>query len=777
MHQLLSLRPGASGKLDDSPSFAHKWRFDSLQEMLLDPEKALAQVPLSERYNLYFTPNHSNPNKKREFESGEYLYFDIDKGVDLTRVDKYQEALCDVLKLPVDAVACVCSGNGLHFYIHMERPFTSPLVFKELRMHYKAVAAQIDARLAKENLPGECDTSVFDRARLMRMPGSLNKKPDKETKACFVVQPRMQKFLIDLPAMSRIPKVKAADALHPEHMKKLRFVDNRAIFENCGFMRHCRDFPQDVTEPQWYAMLSISTRMNDGAKLSHELSKGHAHYSERDTEQKISQAIEASPPRKCKSIAQNFEGCSKCPLYQKIESPITIVSEDAIPTENTGFHEISYNAEGVPTRPKPCYKDLRKFFERKFPFVTHSKICWTWNGTHYDVMRRNDIRQFAQDHFNPFATIGMSTEFEDLIITRSNGVDPETWAAATQRKINFSNGVLDLETLELLPHSPGVGFKYCLPYDYDPEAKAPLFEKFMHEITLGSENLTKTLMEFGGYSLSGDDCSAAKALFLVGEGANGKSTFVRILKALAGDGNYQTISLKDLGSMERRYGLDGALFNVAEETPDRVIESNEFKNLVDGGEIKIRRLYADDYSIKNRAKFIFTCNRLPPAYDYSHGFWRRLLIAPFKADFTGRENMDLVNDLLLELPGIFNMMIAGYERFLQQRKRFTASVESQEALDDYRLDNDPVLQWQTSCLEVSMQGTEKFTTQHSSIKALYKSFKQYCDEFAPKREMDVRFFGKRLRVAFKDYDLRYKRDGNSRDRVLLGIRIKSETEF
>lgn len=777
--QITGLRPKPGTTLEQGDfedySIFDKYKLEaaSIADILDNPKTILDKIPASEHWNLYFTVANCGV-KKREFVSQDVIAFDLD-GIDNSEHEKYIEVVCKTLAIKPEQTGIVASGNGLHFYVGLQIPIVSKDFFKQNKHHYKALLSTLELALKEANLPiGKCDPAIFDARRILRMPGTINKKPGRADRECKVINAQIIAVPFDLTLASGVPSVSKDEAIPKDFLKKYPKTDNAAIMSGCDFMKFVKQEPGQVTEPQWYAALSIAARMQDGVKLAHELSAGHKGYSFEKTEAKIDHALNASPPRKCSSINQLWGQCRGCPNFEKIESPIMLRSEDAIPTQGTGFHIISTTDKGV-MKYTPCYKDLREFFERQNKYVAHSKICWVYNGKHYEAFERALLQNFAQTHFDPYAMTKMTQEFENLVM-RTNPVDPQLWDLTTKRKINFQNGVLHLDRMDFLPHSPEYGFKYCLPYEYDPYAKAPVFEKYLIEAMGGDESLTEILKEFGGYALSGDDCKGAKALFLEGEGANGKSTFVKVLKALAGKDNYQTISLRDFSHMERRHGLDGALFNIAEETPDKVADSNDFKNLVDGGELKVRKLFSDDYTIENRAKLIFTCNSLPASFDTSLGYRRRLLIVPFDQNFKDPtkwvEDKNIDDKLYAELPGIFNVMLAAYQRFVKNNKNFTASKRAEKELTEYVESNDPVLQWLEEYMEVLPPAHEQFKDAKHSITELYINFSNYCKEHGHKPH-NSRALGKRLRTIFKDD--RFTRTEHARH--MHGIRMLEVNKY
>ena len=104
--------------------------------------------------------------------------------------------------------------------------------------------------------------------------------------------------------------------------------------------------------------------------------------------------------------------------------------------------------------------------------------------------------------------------------------------------VNVPNGMVAWKTGDLLPHSPDYRSTVQLPVEYDPDARCPLFEKFVAEV-LPKDLYEQTddgpgfIWELIGYTLySGNPLHVAVLLY--GKGRNGKGTLIRVLKAAAG---------------------------------------------------------------------------------------------------------------------------------------------------------------------------------------------------------------------------------------------------
>lgn len=200
-----------------------------------------------------------------------------------------------------------------------------------------------------------------------------------------------------------------------------------------------------------------------------------------------------------------------------------------------------------------------------------------------------------------------------------------------------------------------------------------------------------------------------KAMILKGEGANGKSVLLEIIKAMIGKGAYSILSLKQLNDVESRAQLIGAIANISDETPkDSLFEAEEFKKLVSGGEFEYRILYKGKGMARNKAKFIFSSNHDLHITDKSSGVLRRLMIVPMEANFdpklgpvTREPDPFIIDKLKAELPGIFNMCIKAYIK-AKERRYFTISQVSQETLDEASEGSNPVRAYLSETVNMDM---------------------------------------------------------------------------
>lgn len=745
MLQILGLRTFVNEKGEEKKydAFHDKnWRAESLAKLFKELDKHIEEIPESDRWNLFYTVANCSDGK-RDFKSQDVMAFDVD-GIDKKHVDAIIAVTCQALEVQPSTIGIVDSGNGLHFLVGLKTTIRDARYFKENRHHYKATCARLDAALDRAGLKGKFDTTVFDARRILRLPRTENRKPGREKVMAAIISDKIKPLAFDITEASGLPKVDATEQISKDFFKKYPNTDTTAIMSGCDFLKAAKENPADIDEPQWYAALSITARLEKGDELSHEISRGHPNYSEDETAQKIDQAVNASGPRTCENINAIWGKCKDCPHFGKVKSPIMIVGEGHIRTENTGFHDVFFGKHGEVVKAIPNYDDLRRFFERMHPYkgLDESKSVVVWNGKYYKAMGELALKEFAQQHFVPLADNKKVGEFYGLV-SRSNLTPMEWFEDTTVGKINFNNGVLDLESGVLSPHHPDVGFRYVLPYDYNPEAAAPVFMRMLYRVACGDKEIMQLLLEWIGYCLSGEPPWIQKAIVWVGGGANGKSTLVNALKFVAGRENYAAVNFDYLNKGEyNRTLLDKKLFNVSEETPTKsMMDDSLFKTLVAGGEVQARSPFEKPYFFRNAAKLTFLCNELPFTTDNTFGFYRRLILVPFLATFTKNDadyDPHIEAKLKLELAGIFNLAMAAYKE-VKARGGFITPKASEDLLEEYRDDSDIVRTWfKDKVLETGKK--EDFTP----TAAMYEHFTIFSRACGIKSVPTMQAFSKRF---------------------------------
>ncbi len=225
----------------------------------------------------------------------------------------------------------VNSGHGLHTYWL----FPELWVFQNAEEHQKGKAL-VQAfqgqliRLAKQH--GWTRDNTSDLARVLRVPGTMNYKLEpipvsiiEQDYARRYTLAEFEEWVTDSIEPQAKPKGTTVKA-STEEEHDWPPADPVPIVEGCAWIRHCQEDVKTLAEPEWYAMLSIVGRCENGAALAQEWSAPYPNYSVEETETKLQQALTQGGPRTCQNIQEMTGGdyCEECQYSKAITSPIVL---------------------------------------------------------------------------------------------------------------------------------------------------------------------------------------------------------------------------------------------------------------------------------------------------------------------------------------------------------------------------------------------------------------------------------------------------------------------
>lgn len=315
--------------------------------------------------------------------------------------------------------------------------------------------------------------------------------------------------------------------------------------------------------------------------------------------------------------------------------------------------------------------------------------------------------------------------------------------------LGVTNGVVDLRTGIIRPGQPEDRLTMRVPVEYNDKAECPRWEQFLHQVFKCDAELIGFVQRAIGYSLTGSVLE--QVLFLCyGNGSNGKSVFLNLLRLLAGD-YAQNIPFTVL-EQQQRPTLTNDLAAMAGKRLVTSSETNEstrlnearIKALTGGDPITARFLYSESFTYEPVAKFWLAVNHLPQVRDDSYGFWRRVRVLPFKEQFKGKDaDKELFFKLKEELPGILNWAIKGTLNW--QLVGLAAPSAVMTATDAYKRDNDELDGFFSDrCLMVDGSRVEPGH--------LFAEYQRWAQEqgILERHRLGSRSFGNRIREQFGD---------------------------
>ena len=299
----------------------------------------------------------------------------------------------------------------------------------------------------------------------------------------------------------------------------------------------------------------------------------------------------------------------------------------------------------------------------------------------------------------------------------------EEMQVADARYIAFANGVYDMTTERLMPFSPELVVTNRIPWDYDEKAYDETMDRTLDKLACHDAKIRSLLEECIGYCMYRRN-ELSKFFILTGGGANGKSTFLDIVKDVLGQENITSLDINDLDERFSVGLMAGALANIGDDISDEFMQGKSIallKKIVSGNQVKGEFKGRDAFFFNPYVKLLFSANDLPRTKDKTGAVLRRMVIIPFNAHFSKddpdydpyivyrlrtREAMQYL--VQLGLDGLFNVLSGN---------GFTESQKVEEAIQEYEEENNPIIGF---LKDAEVEG--RFT------KDVYMEYQVYCTE-------------------------------------------------
>lgn len=346
---------------------------------------------------------------------------------------------------------------------------------------------------------------------------------------------------------------------------------------------------------------------------------------------------------------------------------------------------------------------------------THRGDYFRWDGTHYLEITRDDVhaRAYAfvehavyvhpEKGSQPFApTQRKMADVLDALraITHvENRPEAPLWIDARADPcvtdiIALANGLLDVKTRILHPHTPLFFNHHALPFAFDPKATAASrWLRFLQDLWPDDDEAIASLQEVIGYLLTADT-RQQKAFMLVGPKRGGKGTLGRVITGLLGPHH---VAAPTLASLATNFGLSPLIGKPLALISDaRLSTRADSKVVVErllsvSGEdsLTIDRKYRDPWTGRLPTRFLILSNELPRLPDASGALASRFVLFVLQKSFYGDENPRLTDELLTEAPAIFNWALEGLDRLLQ-RGYFVNPASGAEAIQQMEDLSSPI---------------------------------------------------------------------------------------
>lgn len=399
------------------------------------------------------------------------------------------------------------------------------------------------------------------------------------------------------------------------------------------------------------------------------------------------------------------------------------------------------------------HNELAKYLLSLHDIVYNNGDLYIYEAGFYQTLNENRIYQMVHREY-PNSTSHQRAEVLASIKAQLFTQEPNP---PHQWVINCSNGRLDVRSGELYPHSPDHFDFQQIPTIFDGAAKDDLLDRTLDKLfpTQGALDLFE---EMAGYCLI-KSLPFRCAFYMVGDGANGKSTILRLLMTMLGDQNCSMLAPEQIttdGFMLAE--LENKLANIGDDIGSYDIrDSATFKKACTGEPMIANRKYRDPFTLESYATLIFAANEMPNTRDTSYGSDSRRVILPLDARFTADdpEFDPFIADKLTRphvMSALLNRALTGAQRLLK-RNQFTMPAEVLEAEKKYRSESSYIGQWLSD-----MMYTDK-DLEGRTVVDVRQEFLQWCADNKVRKTPSVPQIGRQIvrllpnlstRIAYQD---------------------------
>lgn len=356
--------------------------------------------------------------------------------------------------------------------------------------------------------------------------------------------------------------------------------------------------------------------------------------------------------------------------------------------------------------------------------------------------------------------------FRSLVSTNVDDFD------ANPDLLNCANGVVDLRTGNLWPHSPDQRFTYCLRVPYEPEADYGLWTDFLYSVLSHPEQLMDYLQMAVGYSITGHT-SEECLWYIHGPSRSGKGTFTETLLALLGGPLSTEV---DFNTFTAKRDGDTQNFDLAPLRPTRFVvtsESNRYEQL---NTAKIKQLTGGNYircAFKHRDLFTYrpqfaawlVSNQPVNADVDDDALWYRVKVLQFPNSHIGNEDKTLKQRMLHpnNLAGVLRWIVEGSIAWYAAPFGLNHPAIIDETTKAHRGDLDMLQLWIEECCTAS-PGT------WATHENLYRSYQDWAklNGVEPKK---ARSFTTGLKAKGYLPDIKYIPATGKMTRIIAGISV------
>lgn len=349
--------------------------------------------------------------------------------------------------------------------------------------------------------------------------------------------------------------------------------------------------------------------------------------------------------------------------------------------------------------------------------------------------------------------------------------------------VPFSNGVYDLLENKFRKTAKEDYVNLTVNFDYNAKVHNKEVYDFIEKI-LPNKNVRDYVLKKMSECLNGD-IPNTNFLMFIGDGANGKSQLLNLMKGAMGElaekvevtlltrkrNNANESNSEKIKLMNKRFAF------LSEPEDGEKINIGLLKELTGSEEIVARGLYQESVSFVMETKLFLACNELPEIKGEDTALWRRIRVIDFPSRFVDEPKEHGEYKIDRTLPSRMREDITWRQTFMNilldyYYKDIREPVEVQCKTNEYRLNNDIVNQFiEEMCdLQKNNKNYREFCVD------LWNEFEFWKKENSIEDKLSQANFYNRIDYLTNYSNKKRIRKDDKNSRGWYGIKLKTKTQ-
>lgn len=363
--------------------------------------------------------------------------------------------------------------------------------------------------------------------------------------------------------------------------------------------------------------------------------------------------------------------------------------------------------------------------------------------TRYGQISDNEFRNNIHNIIGGIITTRLSAKVESLLASVKNEAFTKL-DAPDKYKVQFDNISFDVRHGKL-EECDTFFTLHQIPHNYDAKADCPKFKRFINNLFY--EEDIPVIQEYLGYCLV-PNTLAQTALFIIGEGGEGKSRIPVLMEHIIGADNVVVGDFEGLQDKFSTSSLDKQMLFMDDElTLTALDDTSNFKKIVTAEtamEVEVKG--KPKYKTKLYSRIICCGNgAIQSKFDRTDGFYRRLLLCKVRPVHYDKPDRTLSDQLDKEIPGIINWMLEGLCRVVKNGFIIEPSKRMSDEVQSLRDNSDTIQLFMNDEQFIDYTFDEEDKV---SIKQLYDAYENWCQDNSY-LIIHKNTFGKTIRRTYK----------------------------